>query len=578
MLQMHFDALTLACVAAELRRTLLTGRVQQVLAPDEQSIALEIYAQRTRHYVLIHGGGRAARLHLTSQKLRRGVEKPSPLMLLLRKYVRDSLVEQIVQPDPTERVIQLQFRHAQHGSTTLILEVLGQQSNLILLNPAGRILDCLVRVWPGEGVARPLVPGQPYTPPAAQAKLPPLDDGREDYYEQLAQLLRGSGPLWKALVAGVAGISPTLAREVAWRAAGSLEAAADEVELMAVVAALQSLWAPVEDGEWRPGIWRINEQIGGCSPYEAHGRGDFMPTASMSAALEQCYGQAAADSPLQDAYAGLRATVAAQLHRAERRVQRQVAALAGDEPAPGAAEKLRTQAEWLLALHQEIQPGQTELIVPLDEAEPVRIPLEGTRAPIEQAERMFKQAGRLDRAARFIPERRSQLLADLEFLAQLQTDLRHAENQPEIAAVRAELLESNLLPPSQKPPKREPRSGAVSQPHRFLSQEGYEILVGRNARQNERLTFDLARRGDLWLHVRGAPGSHVIIRSGGQSVQEATLRMAGQLAAYYSSQRGEQAAVVSYTQRQNVSRAPGGRPGQVVMRHERTITVPAELP
>lgn len=575
---MHFDALTLACVTDELRRLLLTGRVQQIVAPDEQSIGLEIYAQRTRHYLLIHGGGRAARLHLTNQKLRRGVEKPSPLMLLLRKYVRDSVIEQIVQPDPTERVVQLHFRHAQHGPTMLILEVLGQQSNILLVNPTGRILDCLVRVWPGEGITRPLVPGQPYIPPVAQDKLPPVDDGRDDYYEQLAQLLQGNGLLWKALVAGVAGLSPTLAREVAWRAAGSLEAAANEAELMAVVAALQSLWAPVTDGEWQPGIWQRDGKVVGCSPYEAHGRGDFVPTSSMSAALEQCYALADTASPSRDPYAGLRTTVAAQLRRAEQRVQRQLTALAGDEPAPGAVEVLRSQAEWLLALHQEIQPGQTELLVPLDEDEPLRIPLDSTRTPIEQAERMFKQAGRMERAARFIPERRAQLEADLAFLAQLQTDLAHAENQPEIAAVRAELLASNLLPPSQKPIKREARNAPVGQPHRFLSQEGYEILVGRNARQNDRLTFELAKRGDIWLHVRGAPGSHVIIRNGGQSVDQQTLRMAGQLAAYYSSQRGERAVTVSYTERQHVSRAPSGRPGQVVFRQEQTIIVPAELP
>lgn len=575
---MHFDALTLACVTDELRRLLLTGRVQQIVAPDEQSIGLEIYAQRTRHYLLIHGGGRAARLHLTNQKLRRGVEKPSPLMLLLRKYVRDSVIEQIVQPDPTERVVQLHFRHAQHGPTMLILEVLGQQSNILLVNPTGRILDCLVRVWPGEGITRPLVPGQPYIPPVAQDKLPPVDDGRDDYYEQLAQLLQGNGLLWKALVAGVAGLSPTLAREVAWRAAGSLEAAANEAELMAVVAALQSLWAPVTDGEWQPGIWQRDGKVVGCSPYEAHGRGDFVPTSSMSAALEQCYALADTASPSRDPYAGLRTTVAAQLRRAEQRVQRQLTALAGDEPAPGAVKVLRSQAEWLLALHQEIQPGQTELLVPLDEDEPLRIPLDSTRTPIEQAERMFKQAGRMERAARFIPERRAQLEADLAFLAQLQTDLAHAENQPEIAAVRAELLASNLLPPSQKPIKREARNAPVGQPHRFLSQEGYEILVGRNARQNDRLTFELAKRGDIWLHVRGAPGSHVIIRNGGQSVDQQTLRMAGQLAAYYSGQRGERAVTVSYTERQHVSRAPSGRPGQVVFRQEQTIIVPAELP
>jgi predicted ribosome quality control (RQC) complex YloA/Tae2 family protein len=576
LVQMHFDALTLACVAAELQQTVAGGRVQQVLAPDEQSIGLEIYASRQRHYLLLTVAGQATRLHLVSQKLRRGVDQPSPLLLLLRKYIRDSVLDTVIQPEPTERVVQLRFDHAEHGTTTLLLEALGQRSNLLLINPGGRILEALHRVWPGEGVTRPQTPGQPYVPPAPQAKLPPVDDGSADYYTRLAAIVAGEGKLWQSLVRAVAGISPSLGREVAWRAAGDPEAPAQGVALMGLLEALQRLWLPAQTGEWEPGLWREGDQTVGFSPYVAHVRGEFVPTASISQALEAFYGQPTTHGS-QDAYAGLRTTVAAQLRRAEERVRRQLRALAGDEPPSGAAETLRTQAEWLLALHSEIQPGQTVLEVDLGE-ESLRIPLDTTRSPVEQAEAMFKRAGRMDRAAAFIPGRRAKLEADLAFVAQLQADLALAENQPEIAAVRAELQKSGLLPTPQRKKAPAPRTDATARLHRFLSPQGFEIVVGRNARQNEQVTFAVAAGADLWLHVRDAPGSHVVIRNGGQPVSEETLQLAAQLAAYYSSLRGERAAVVAYTPRRNVSRAPGGRTGQVLVRQEQTITVRAELP
>ncbi len=590
---MHFDALTLACVTEELNRVILTGRVQQVLMPDEHSISLEIYAQRQRHYLLLCLNAQQARVHLASQKLRRGAEQPIPLLLLLRKYVRDSLLVAITQPDPTERLLQLAFAHAQHGPTTLIAEIIGQRSNLVLLTPEGKIMECLQRVRATEPGQRTLLPGQLYTPPPKPARLAPVDDGSPDYYSELEAVTHQPGKLWKVLTASLAGISPTLGREIAWRATGDSESETSAVNFLELVQTLQELWAPVQTGAWQPGVWveesegdkergrqGNKERVTGFAAYEVHGRGHFVPVDSISQAVEQFYSQGPVDdrpSAPRDAYAGLRTTVAGAVRKAQQRVERQLTALAGDEPLPGAAEQLRAQAEWLLALHSQIEPGQSELTVDLGE-QTLRIALDQQKMPVEQAEQMFKTAAKWERAARFIPERRATLQADLAFLAQLNADLALAENQPEIAAVREELYKAGFLPTPQRKELRERSNPAASQPRRYYSPQGFAILVGRNARQNDQVTFDLAQGEDLWLHVRNAPGSHVVIRNAGQTVSAETLHLAAQLAAYYSTLRGERAATVSYTPRRHVTRVPGGRPGQVYVRNEQTITVVAELP
>ncbi len=568
---MHFDALTLACMAAELNQTLCPGRVQQVMLVDEHTLGLEVYTPGTRHQLLLALQPGVARIHTVSYKLRRGAGE-TPLLLLLRKYVRDARLITITQPDPTERVLRLDFEHPDTGATTLVVELIGRQPNALLLNPAGRILECLHRL-PAVGEGRALLPGRPYIAPPAPAKLPPFDDGSADYYARLAQIVTQPGPLWKTLVAGIAGLSPTAAREIAWRVQGD-SGAAQEVQVLAVAQSLQELWAPVHSGAWRPGlIEEAGVQIG-FAAYPIHFRGRFLPQPSLSVALERFF---AADSgaPSVDPYAALRRQVLAQIARAERQLTRRLAALAGDEPAPGAAELLRTQASWLLALAGQLTPRQHTLEVDTGETT-LSIALDAALTPVEQAQRMFKRAARLERAAQIIPQRRAALLADQELLAQLTLDAQRAANQPELTAVVEELRRAGF----ERTPARRERvaTGSVSGPLHYRTLRGAEIIVGRNARQNEYVTFKLARNDDAWLHVRGVPGAHVIVRTGDVAPDERDILAAAQLAAYHSSVRGERRVDVIVTMRRWVSRAPGGRLGQVIVARERVVSVPAEEP
>jgi len=589
---MHYDALTAACMAAELHGRLPGGRVQALLLADEQSLGLEVYAGGERRQLLLAAAPDAARVLLVEHKLRRGVEGETPLLLLLRKYLRDGVLLSVTQPDPFERVLHLAFSHKQHGSTTLVVELIGRRPNLILLRPDGRILECLHRHAAGASESRVLLPGKLYTPPPPQAKLPPLDDGRPDYYEQLAAVLAAPGALAKALVAKIAGLSPTAAREAAWRAAGDADAPASAANVLAVAAALQGLWEPLRTGEWQPGVLRQGEQVVGFTPYAAHVGGEFVPAATLSEAVAAYYasassrkGQTAGISPSQpaDPYAALRAEAAALLRRARAGVQRRLEAMTGDEPAPGEAERLRTSAEWLLALSTEITPGQTRLEVPL-EGEALVIELDAVLGPVEQAQRLFRRAGKLERAAVLIPQRRAELQGDLALIDQLALDLQRAANQPEIASVRGELAAAGLIAPTYNPGggKRANAGSAraeASGPLRVRSRQGLEILVGRNARQNERVTFGEAHPDDLWLHARSVPGAHVVIRGAGRTPDADTIRLAAQWAAYHSAARGDAAVDVTVTRKRSVMRAPGGKLGQVLVKQEeQVVTVPGEMP
>ena len=231
---MHFDALTLAAVADELRETVASGRVQQIVLPDSRSVALEIYAHRERRHLLLSAHPQASRVHLLEHKPRRGVPKETPLLLLLRKYVRSARLASVELPAPFERVLFLRFHHPQHGATTLAVEPIGQLGNVILLNAEGRILDALVRVPAGENAQRVLLPRREYQLPPPQDRLPPLGESDDPHGEAGRSPADGDGAgeaqaqlLWRSLLNRFAGVSPTLAREAAWRASGDAGAPVD---------------------------------------------------------------------------------------------------------------------------------------------------------------------------------------------------------------------------------------------------------------------------------------------------------------------------------------------------------------
>jgi hypothetical protein len=217
--------------------------------------------------------------------------------------------------------------------------------------------------------------------------------------------------------------------------------------------------------------------------YPLHFRGQFIPQPSLSAALERFFVTAESGARPADPYAAARAQVLAQVTRAAGQVTRRLAALAGDEPAPGAAESLRTQASWLLALASQVTPEQTVLEVDTGDAV-LNIALDTALTPVAQAQRMFKRAAKLERAAQIIPQRRAELLADQELLAQLALDAQRAANQPELAAVVEELRRAGFArtPARRDRPRRPARAARCAIAPRAAPRSSSGATPGRTSR------------------------------------------------------------------------------------------------
>ncbi len=558
---MHVDHLTLACLRDELDG-LLGARVQGVVLTDPRSVGLELFAG-TRHHLLISADTQNPRMLRVPQKLRRGVQTAPPLLLLLRKWVRGSRLIDVTQP-PWERILTLHF-DGDAGRCQLVAELIGRYSNLILVGPDQLVLEAVKHVGPDVNRYRVTLPAHPYQPPPQPPDRQPPTSASIDEWSAMLSSAKAGTPLHRVLTGRLFGVSPTAAREVAARITGDPDAKARQAAPDQVARTIAELFAPLDDGRWAPEIALDGDGNPiAFAPYPLHQFGRTQPVPEISEALRR-YFQHRITS---DRYAAARRRVRESIRQAQSRASRALEQVREHSVDESTIAALRQAGELLLAYQHRVDREARHVTVPGYDGEPRTIDLDPGLTPIENAQAYFRRYRKGIRASKEIPARIRELETDLAYLAQLDSDLTLAEDRPEIDAVREALNEAGFVVKQE----RHSSGAMVKKPRRFDIQ-GFAVFVGRNAPQNQQVTFRRGTLEDLWLHVRGRPGAHVIIKRAGRQVPREVIEDAAALAAYYSSARDHRQVDVDVTERRFVRGVSGGRPGLVTYRNEKTIPV-----
>ncbi len=557
------DALGVHALGAELEGTIAGGRVQQVYFLAPLVVGLEVYAVRARRYLVASAEPSDARLLLVSEKLRSASVPLTPFFLLLKKYVQGAFLHRVVVV-PRERILRLEFDSRAQGVSTLVVELLGNRSNLILLDAGGFILDAIQRVPTSARRARVLEPRAKYAPPPPQGKADPLAVSVPELGKALS---RANGEtLAEKLVNGVAGASPLLARELAFRVGGDPQASYHASLDARLHDALTQAWREPA----APSIaWREAQPVAVAAFALTH-LPNVENMSGMSAALEKFYGAA-------ESYQAVKIPLRAQIETARAKLQRKLYSLQRELAPPAEIEKLKLSGEMILGYQYALAPGQTTLRAPVDETLTLDIALDPKLNAVENANVYFEKYKRARDAQARVPERIAAAANDLAYAEQILNDLDQAETRAEIEQVAEAARQADLL----RETKLRSGGGSVrTGPRLCVSPDGVSVLVGRSARQNDELTFERANPNDLWLHARGRAGSHVIVVSHGAPLPETTLEFAAGLAAYYSQARAESAVDVIYTPRKNVHRVrgAGAHPGLVTVQEEKVIRVKPQPP
>lgn len=559
---MAFDGIVTRAMVRELQDRILLGKIEKVYQPEADELVFHIHTKNGNVKLLASVGSAHARVCFITEN---PVNPPAPLAfcMLLRKHLQGGRITEITQKD-SERIIEISLETLNELGFTmskkLIFEIMGKHSNIVLMDIAsGKIIDSIKRVSFDVNRVRQILPGMIYQYPPAQDKIPFLEISAEQL-----EALPADG---KAILRSVGGIAPAFAEELALRAGVQRSG-----YLSDVLAAIES----PNHADARVYLDESGAPI------------DFYPVAlseleesctvqhfdDLSSAMEFYFGKKESSNQGRQKSHDLIRSVNALLDKMYLKKKR----LSEDLLKAENSEDLRLYGELLTANIHLIQPGMKSVeVTNYYDGSTLTIPLDVKLSPSKNAQHYFKKYGKSKTA---IKEKQIQLdenEAEIKYLESVLSFLENTDDVVEIESIRAELVETGYV-------RRRRQAGGFKEkkykpaPYRYTLSNGMSVLVGRNNKENDILTFKTAGNKDLWLHTKDIPGSHVIVQSGGVELDEEAVWEAAAIAAYHSKARTSENVPVDYVQIKYVKKPAGAKPGMVIFTNNRTVYVNPAVP
>lgn len=577
---MAFDSLTMAAAVSDLS-VLIGGKINKIHQPDRHSLILRFFTPAGNFKLLLSAHPTCGRLQLTERSYDNPT-KPPLFCMVLRKHLEGAKLIAINQPQG-ERIARLEFAaHNEIGEDTrrtLILEVMGKHSNLLLVDSdSGLIIDAIRRYSHNVSRYREVLPNIPYLPPPTATLPHPFDFADENALAEA--ILSGDLSLSpdKLLFSCTSGISPYLAREICQTAGLDINADSEELsrlDFTRLFAALQKLHNIIEEKNFAPVL--LGEKAHYSDFYALPPADNRAHTrfSSMSEALDEFY------RALDDAaeLANERNRLQKLLTREQQRLTKKLKLEEADLKDAVSAEKYKNSGDLLTAYLHLVPPGATEVELP-DFYEPekmIKIHLKPELSPVDNAKRFFARYNKAKKAERQLREQITANSDELSYVESLQNALTDAESIDDLTAISRELQSAGYQKSDKNAPKT--KSSPDSRPKQYLTSDGFSVWLGRNNRQNDRLTTKTAAPEDLWFHTQKIPGSHVILRRDPmRDFSDTAIAEAAQLAAAHSQARNADKVPVDYTTIKNVKKPNGAKPGMVIYFEQQTLYVtPREL-
>lgn len=569
---MAFDGITIAGIAAELRDTIKGGRIYKIAQPENDELLLTIKNNSTQYKLLLSADASLPLVYLTQ------TGKPSPMTapgfcMLLRKHLQNARIVDITQPG-LERILHLELEHLNELGDlcrkTLIIEIMGKHSNIIFCDDQNKIIDSIKHISGMVSSVREVLPGREYFIPHTQDKKDPyalLDT--MDYPAFRREMQEKPMPLYKALYTSFTGLSPIIAHELCYRAHqdGDMPAnvlaeekdAAGESPLTVLYQCFRELMSDVSHSHFSPVIiYREKEPVEFAAvDLTLYSDLNAVSFPSVISVLETYYAERSAVTRIRQKSVDLRRIVQTALERNIKKYDLQVRQMKDTEK----RDKYKVYGELLNTYGYHVAPGAKSLDAPnYYTGETITIPLDETLTPQENAKKYFDKYGKLKRTYEALSELTTQVKDEISHLESIATALDIAMQEEDLVQIKEELIESGYI--RRKGGTKKAR--ITSKPFHYLSSDGFHIYVGKNNFQNDELTFKFATGNDWWFHAKGAPGSHVIVKTEGKELPDRTFEEAARLAAHYSRNREQDKVEIDYVQKKQVKKPAGAKPGFVV--------------
>ncbi|ADO76890.1 Rqc2 family fibronectin-binding protein [Halanaerobium praevalens] len=569
---MAFDGIMLAALKNNLKKKIIGGRIEKAYQIDKKYLIVRLRNNSQNLELLISTDAQAARINLTELDFE-FPSYPPDFCMMLRKYLKNSYIKSIKQPD-FERMLKINIEK-RGKKFSLIAELMGKYSNVILVDENEIVLDAMKRITEKQNAERQLYPGIKYQKPPKQGKLNPLQLKTKNEFRQIIAD-DFSQAAFRAVMYNFRGIGPYSAREIVYRAqvdpAENYNSLSD-LEKNKIAESMLKLFEQFKNGIYNPVLSITKEEIDYISAFKLEHRNPekIKKFKNLDQMMDYYFKNFLKDKKLKKSIRELNKVVNNFLNKNIKKQKKLKKQLIESKDAA----KYKKKGELITANIYQINRGDQKTVVQdyyNEKNSKIEIKLDPAKSPAENAQKYFKKYNKLKKSVKHLKREIAKLRHEEKYLKQVSMNIEQAESLDDLEEIKEELKEENYIK-KQKNNKRNKRNKKLP-PRKFISSNGYQILVGRNNKQNDRLSKKIANNGDIWLHTKVIAGSHVIIKRDTEvEVPEQTLTEAAAIAAYFSQARESTNVPIDYTLVENINKPKGAKPGLVYYNEYQTIYI-----
>lgn len=571
---MAFDGVTIAGIVGELKEKLVGNRIYKIAQPEKDELILTVKGSCGQVRLLMSADASLPLLYLTEKNKTSPMTAPN-FCMLLRKHLQNARIISVTQPG-LERIVRFELEHLNELGDLcrkyLIIELMGKHSNIIFCDDRDMIIDSIKHISGMVSSVREVLPGRTYFIPKTQDKAELLECTAG---ETAAVLKAKSLPVYKAVYMGFTGVSPCIAQELCYRAGVDADLPSAELAgeaLERIVSELGGLVDCVKKGKF---CFNVVYENGQPVEYAAIRLSSYAQDQSrcfkrISELLEYYYAEKNVITRIRQRSVDLRKIVQTALERNVKKYDLQMKQLQDTEK----REKYRVYGELLNAYGYGVETGAKSMeALNYYDDQMITIPLDPMLTAGENAKKYFDKYQKLKRTYEALTTLTRETKEEIDHLSSISTSLDIALREEDLVQIKEELIESGYI----RRRGNAKREKITSRPFHYVSSDGYHIYVGKNNYQNEELTFKFATGNDWWFHTKGIPGSHVVVKANGEELPDRVFEEAGRLAAYYSQARGQEKVEIDYTQKKNVKKPNGSKPGFVVYYTNYSLVIDSDI-
>lgn len=568
---MALDGIVIGALSKDLKRELLNKKIYKIYQIANTEVVLHF--KDIKLFISASSGGPS--IFMTGDNFD-NPKKPPLFSMVLRKHIGGAIIEDIYQYG-NDRLIRIDMQAKdeffQIRRKSLIIELMGRHSNLILLDEDDKIIDSITKVSPSMSRVRTVLPGEDYIYLEDVTKRQPLELEKSQIYDILNSI-EESKSVANVIFQSFTGFSKQIGFEISHRAGINPDAGFDELSTRDIDKLADEIYRLAQDIN--------NSTYSPCIYYEGDRQLDFHVVKLHSLEGSDVKTFATANDMIRDIFSSKREddsfsqkrnSILKSVNKILKRDQNKVARQIQEYNEAKDRDKYKLWADLLAANYHRIQPGMESIELEnfySENLEKIDVPLDVRYSGPDNAQHYYKTYSSLKNAQNVLQGQIEDTQTEISYMESVKSSLSLAESSEDLDLIKDELIQEGYIRRNKGQKKKSKDFQSEFIEYKF---KDATILVGRNNRENSLLTFKSASKDDLWLHIQGLPGSHVIIKNPTNFYDEETINYAANLAAYYSSARDSGFVNVDYTPKKNVKRHPSGKPGLVTYSDFDTVYV-----